>query len=87
MLFEFDSLSEQKAKLKLYFNHAMFYNPSSFNEEHVRKEFERNAKSFGITDSKIISNLPIPQDLKVAKKYLENRYVTEVELFFINIVN
>ena len=65
---------EQKAKLKLYFNHAMFYNPSSFNEEHVRKEFERNAKSFGITDSKIISNLPIPQDLRVAKKYLTNPY-------------
>ena len=63
---------DQKAKLKLYFNHAMFYNPSVFNEKHIRTEFERNAKSFGIVDSKIIQNIPIPQDLDVAEVYMEN---------------
>ena len=63
---------EQKAKLKLYFNNPMWYKPGSFSKEHVKEEWEKNAKSYGITDPKILSKVPIPHDNTVDVKYMNN---------------
>ena len=62
----------QKAKLKLYFNNPMWYKPGSFSKEHVKKEWEKNARKYGIKDPKILSKVPIPHENTVDVKYMNN---------------